>query len=74
MVCVLVLELAPGLPLLRCVVVLSPLHTVLGCCACPGVEGTSVAAEALNERAVAVIRRVNAKLTGRDFGEVGGIP
>ncbi len=35
-----------------------------------GAEGTSVAAEALNERAVAVIRRVNAKLTGRDFGEV----
>lgn len=34
-----------------------------------GAEGTSVAAEALNERAVAVIRRVNAKLTGRDFGE-----
>ncbi|TMW61633.1 hypothetical protein Poli38472_010696 [Pythium oligandrum] len=32
-----------------------------------GPEGTAAPREALNERAVAVIRRVQAKLTGRDF-------
>ncbi len=32
-----------------------------------------MAAEVLNERAVAVIKRVNAKLTGRDFGEVPAV-
>lgn len=32
-----------------------------------GPEGTGAPREALNEKAVAVIRRVQAKLTGRDF-------
>jgi serine/threonine-protein kinase mTOR len=36
-----------------------------------GSDAESVPSEALNGRAVAVIRRVNAKLTGRDFSEVG---
>jgi tetratricopeptide (TPR) repeat protein len=38
-----------------------------------GPEGTAAPMEALNERAVAVIRRIQAKLTGKDFSETDPI-
>ena len=37
-------------------------------CVCVGPEGLEAPAEVLNEKAVAVIRRVQEKLTGLDFG------